>query len=65
MTHQKRDRLSYAVGCLYKAVIYAPDGFEMIQAKKRELINRGVIMEGGTNGRNKNNQPADSARSSA
>ena len=52
MTHQKRDRLAYAVGGFFKAVNLTPGGHELIQAKIRELIKLGVIKEGGTDGKN-------------
>ena len=45
MTHNKRDRLSQSTTVLFMTVNSTPAGHELIQAKKRELINLGVIKE--------------------
>ena len=45
MTHNKRDRLRHATTVLFMTVNSTPAGHELIQAKKRELINLGVIKE--------------------
>lgn len=45
MTHNKRDRLRHSTTVLFMTVNSTPAGHELIQAKKRELIKRGVIID--------------------